>query len=74
MMTIFAFIWSAGANVLDSISVVGRNKLSKFIKTKIMGFYQGFPFEGETYDYYIDFKSKTFLPWAKIIPEFIYDP
>lgn len=55
MIIIFGFIWSAGGNVYDSIYYQGRAKYSKFIKSKILGFYTGFPFEGEIYDYYIDF-------------------
>ena len=51
---------SHGSGKIGKLWIEHNCEFSKFIKTKIMGFYQGFPFEGETYDYYIDFKSKTF--------------
>ena len=63
MIIIFGFIWSAGGNVFDTLQYQGRINFSKFIKSKVLGFYTGFPFEGEIYDYYVDFKLKKFISW-----------
>ena len=74
MMIIFSYIWSAGGNVYDTINLSGRVKFSKYLKSKLLGFFTSFPFEGEIYDHYIDFQSKKFKSWQSLIPEFIFDP
>lgn len=33
-----------------------------------------FPSQGTIFDYYLDHKSKKFLPWADKIPQFTMDP
>lgn len=33
----------------------------------------GFPFEGEVFDYWANFKDKTFSPWTDLVTEFKYD-
>lgn len=33
-----------------------------------------FPSQGTIFDYYLDHKTKKFLPWADKIPQFIMDP
>ena len=58
MVLIFSFVWSAGANLHDSIKDNSRVKFSQHIKNKILKFYSSFPYEGEIYDYFIDFKAK----------------
>lgn len=43
------------------------------MRTKILKFIQGFPFEGEVFDYYINFEKKEFRPWTELITEFKYN-
>lgn len=33
-----------------------------------------FPSQGTVFDYYIDPETKKFEPWAKLIPQFEFDP
>jgi dynein heavy chain len=46
MVLIFAFVWSAGANLHDSIKDNSRVRFSQHIKGKILKFFSGFPYEG----------------------------
>ena len=46
MVMIFAFVWSAGANLHDSLKDNSRVKFSQNIKNKILKFYSSFPYEG----------------------------
>lgn len=73
MVMIFSFVWSAGANLQDSIKENSRVKFSQQIKNKILKFYSSFPYEGEIYDYYIDFKTREFKNWSELVTEFKYD-
>lgn len=54
MVFVQAFIWSAGGNLHDST----RGKFSASIKNKILKLITGFPFEGEVFDYWANFKEK----------------
>lgn len=74
MVLIFAFVWSAGANLWDSLKDNSRIKFSHTIKNKILKFYSSFPYEGEIYDYFIDFDKKEFHNWAELVTEYKYDP
>ena len=74
MVMIFAFVWSAGANLHDSLKDNSRVKFSQQIKNKILKFYSSFPYEGEIYDYFIDFKTREFKNWSELVTEFKYDP
>lgn len=33
-----------------------------------------FPSQGTIFDYYLDHKTKKFLPWAEKVPTFTMDP
>jgi dynein heavy chain len=33
-----------------------------------------FPSQGTIFDYYLDHKTKKFLPWADKVPQFTMDP
>lgn len=50
-----------------------RQIYSQFIKSKILKVYTSFPFEGEIYDYFIDFEKKEFKNWNEIIPDFTFN-
>lgn len=65
-MFIFSFIWSAGGNLHDS----SRQKFSQVIKGKILKILTGFPFDGDVFDYYVNFEKKEFRPWTELITEF----
>ena len=43
------------------------------MKGKIISLFSGFPFEGDVYDYYCDYKTKEFKPWTDKITEFKYN-
>jgi dynein heavy chain len=72
MVLIFSFVWSAGANLHDNPKDNSRLRFSQHIKGKILKFFNGFPYEGEVYDYYIDFQKKEFRPWTELVKDFKY--
>jgi dynein heavy chain len=72
MVLIFAFVWSTGANLQDNPKDNSRLRFSQHIKGKILKFFNGFPYEGEVYDYYIDFQKKEFHPWTELVKDFKY--
>lgn len=43
------------------------------MKSKILKIYTSFPFEGDIYDYFIDFEKKEFKSWNDVVPDFIFD-
>lgn len=73
MVMIFAFVWSAGANLHDALKDNSRVKFSQQIKNRILKFYSSFPYEGEIYDYFIDFKTREFKNWSELVTEYKYD-
>jgi len=73
MVMIFSFICSIGGNLHDAATNNSRVRFSQYIRSKIMKYFSSFPFEGDVYDYYIDFESKQFLPWTGLVPEFQYN-
>ena len=74
MVLIFSFVWSAGANLSDNPKDNSRIKFSHAIKNKILKFYSSFPYEGQIYDYFINFEKKEFHNWQERVTEFKYDP
>lgn len=68
MILIFAFIWSVGGNVHDST----RSRFSQTMKQRFLKITAGFPFEGDVFDYYVNFEKKEFRPWSELITEFKY--
>ncbi len=73
MIFVFAFIWSAGANLHDNPRNNSRVKFSQHFKSKILKLLSGFPFEGEIYDYYIDFSKREFKSWNELVPDWQFD-
>mmetsp|Transcript_28705 Transcript_28705/g.25771 ORF Transcript_28705/g.25771 Transcript_28705/m.25771 type:complete len:277 (+) Transcript_28705:1280-2110(+) len=69
LILIFSIIWSMGANINDA----SKREFSQFFKMKIMTMYTKFPYDGEVFDFFIDFKSQTFKHWSGIVDEFEYD-
>lgn len=68
MIFIFAFIWSAGGNLHD----LSRIKFSQHMRQKFLKLYSSFLFDGEVFDYFIDFQKKEFRRWTDILTEFKY--
>ncbi|XP_063095395.1 dynein axonemal heavy chain 11 isoform X2 [Cavia porcellus] len=69
---VFACIWAFGGTLLqDQLSDYQADfsrwwhKEMKVVK---------FPSQGTIFDYYLDHKTKKFLPWADKIPQFTMDP
>jgi len=73
LILIFSFIWSIGGNLYDGMPWNSRQKYSQFIKSKILKIYTSFPFEGDIYDYFIDFERREFKAWNDVVPDFIFD-
>src|SRR6185437_15608711 len=69
LVMIFSMIWSLGGNLNDQSKV----KFSSYLKMKIMGIYTNFPYDGEIYDFYIDFNTRTFKNWNDHVVEYKYD-
>jgi len=68
MIFIFSFIWSAGGNLQD----LSRAKFSQHMRQKFLKLYSSFLFDGEVFDYFIDFQKKEFRRWTDILTEFKY--
>eukprot|EP00698_Gefionella_okellyi_P007651 TRINITY_DN186_c0_g4_i1.p1 TRINITY_DN186_c0_g4~~TRINITY_DN186_c0_g4_i1.p1 ORF type:complete len:3955 (+),score=1074.62 TRINITY_DN186_c0_g4_i1:43-11907(+) len=63
----FSFMWSIGGNIDASSRVEFDLHMSRsFERIRIPG--------GSCYDYYVDIKTRVFIPWSEIVPEFKYDP
>lgn len=75
MVFIFAFIWSAGANLYDNPKDNSRTKFSQSIKAKLLKLSSGFsfPYEGDVYDYYANWEERSFKPWNELVTEFKYN-
>jgi len=73
MIFVFSFIWSAGANLHDNPRNNSRVKFSQYFKSKILKLLSGFPFEGEIYDYFIDFQKREFKSWNELVPDWQFD-
>lgn len=73
MVFVFSFVWSVGANLQDNPRENSRTKFSQYIKNRILkNFSINLPYEGEVYDYYVDFNKREFRPWSELVTEFKY--
>lgn len=68
--TIFAIIWSLGANLFDD----SRRNFNRFMKSRINEIDCDFPDEGQVFDYGIDPTTHSFEQWSERIPKFEYNP
>ena len=64
---IFSFIWSAGGNLHDNVRENSRVKFSSNLRTKILKIQNNFPFEGEVYDYLVNFEKGKFMMWKELM-------
>ncbi|KAG2381746.1 hypothetical protein C9374_006130 [Naegleria lovaniensis] len=63
----FSYIWSIGANIIDSSMIeFDRFVKEKFKKSGLV------PSNGTCYDYFVDFDSVSFVNWEVLKPEFKY--
>ncbi|XP_017170010.1 dynein axonemal heavy chain 9 isoform X1 [Mus musculus] len=69
---VFAAIWAFGSAVIQDQLVDYRAEFSKWWLTEFKTV--KFPSQGTVFDYYIDPETKKFEPWAKLIPQFEFDP
>jgi dynein heavy chain len=69
---VFSLVWSIGA----SISGSDWEKFDEFFREFMSenGLNSGMSNSGMLYDYWVDFEEVEFQNWAKIVPEFKYDP
>jgi len=73
LIFIFSFIWSAGANLHDNPRDNSRLRFSQSIKGKFLKIFTGFPYEGDIYDYYVNFERREFRPWSDLLTEFKFN-
>eukprot|EP00762_Andalucia_godoyi_P000666 ANDGO_05308.mRNA.1 Dynein-1-beta heavy chain len=66
----FSFIWSLGASLDDA----SRTKFESFTRGRLGGISPDFPAEGSVYDYCIDAKTRSFIPWKATVQDFTYLP
>ncbi|KAL6090808.1 hypothetical protein STEG23_013234, partial [Scotinomys teguina] len=69
---VFASIWAFGGAMVQDQLVDYRAEFSKWWLTEFKTV--KFPSQGTVFDYYIDPETKKFEPWAKLIPQFEFDP
>ena len=43
------------------------------MKSKIIKIYTSFPFDGDIFDYHINWENKEFVRWNEILTEFVYN-
>jgi len=75
MVFIFAFIWSAGANLFDNPANPkdsSRSRFSSVAKSKFLKILTTFPYDGDVYDHYLNFEKKEFKPWTELVTDFKY--
>ncbi|XP_055450236.1 dynein axonemal heavy chain 9 [Psammomys obesus] len=69
---VFAAIWAFGSAMVQDQLVDYCAEFSKWWLTEFKTI--KFPSQGTVFDYYIDPETKKFEPWAKLIPQFEFDP
>jgi hypothetical protein len=71
---VFSIIWSFGTNVTENDGTYNMDKLSMFVKSKIVKILMSFPLDGLCFDYYVDFRYRRFKNWAELVDPYIHDP
>ncbi|KAF4019994.1 hypothetical protein G4228_011768 [Cervus hanglu yarkandensis] len=69
---VFACIWAFGGTLLQDQLSGCQAEFSQWWHKEMKAV--KFPSQGTIFDYYLDHRSKKFLPWAEKIPEFTMDP
>uniref|UniRef100_A0A8C4MX94 Dynein axonemal heavy chain 11 n=1 Tax=Equus asinus asinus TaxID=83772 RepID=A0A8C4MX94_EQUAS len=69
---VFACIWAFGGTLLQDQLSGYQADFSRWWHKEMKAV--KFPSQGTIFDYYLDHKTKKFLPWADKIPKFTMDP
>ncbi|XP_006154552.1 dynein heavy chain 11, axonemal [Tupaia chinensis] len=69
---VFACIWAFGGTLLQDQLFDYQADFSRWWHKEMKAV--KFPFQGTIFDYYLDHKTKKFLPWAEKIPQFTMEP
>ncbi|KAB0376184.1 hypothetical protein FD755_012827 [Muntiacus reevesi] len=69
---VFACIWAFGGTLLQDQLSGCQAEFSQWWHKEMKAV--KFPSQGTIFDYYLDHRSKKFLPWAEKIPQFTMDP
>ncbi|KAG8514707.1 Dynein heavy chain 11, axonemal, partial [Galemys pyrenaicus] len=69
---VFACIWAFGGTLLQDQLPGYQAEFSRWWHKEMK--VVKFPFQGTIFDYYLDHKTKKFLPWTDKIPKFTMDP
>uniref|UniRef100_A0A8C0HXD6 Dynein axonemal heavy chain 11 n=1 Tax=Balaenoptera musculus TaxID=9771 RepID=A0A8C0HXD6_BALMU len=69
---VFACIWAFGGILLQDQLSSCQAEFSQWWHKEMKAV--KFPSQGTIFDYYLDHKTKKFLPWADKIPQFTMDP
>ncbi|XP_039718441.1 dynein axonemal heavy chain 11 isoform X2 [Pteropus medius] len=69
---VFACIWAFGGTLLQDQISAYQAEFSRWWHKEMKAV--KFPSQGTIFDYYLDHKTKKFLPWADKIPKFTMDP
>ncbi|XP_046594204.1 dynein beta chain, ciliary [Neodiprion lecontei] len=69
---VFAAVWAFGSSMFQDQTVDYR---VEFTKWWVNEFKQvKFPSQGTVFDYFIDYETKSFVPWTERLPKFELDP
>uniref|UniRef100_A0A8P0S8H0 Dynein axonemal heavy chain 11 n=1 Tax=Canis lupus familiaris TaxID=9615 RepID=A0A8P0S8H0_CANLF len=69
---VFACIWAFGGTLLQDQLSGSQAEFSRWWHKEMKAV--KFPSQGTIFDYYLDHKTKKFLPWADKVPKFAMDP
>ncbi|XP_034877289.1 dynein heavy chain 11, axonemal [Mirounga leonina] len=69
---VFACIWAFGGTLLQDQLSGSQAEFSRWWHKEMKAV--KFPSQGTIFDYYLDHKTKKFLPWADKVPKFTMDP
>ncbi|XP_032161875.1 dynein heavy chain 11, axonemal isoform X2 [Mustela erminea] len=69
---VFACIWAFGGTLLQDQLSDSQAEFSRWWHKEMKAV--KFPSQGTIFDYYLDHKTKKFLPWAEKVPTFTMDP
>ncbi|XP_068084396.1 dynein beta chain, ciliary [Anabrus simplex] len=72
MYFVFACVWAFGATMFQDQAVDYRVEFTKWWVNEFKNV--KFPTQGTVFDYFIDTKTKTFLPWTEKLSKFDLDP
>ncbi|XP_060488660.2 dynein axonemal heavy chain 11 [Panthera onca] len=69
---VFACVWAFGGTLLQDQLSGSQAEFSRWWHKEMKAV--KFPSQGTIFDYYLDHKTKKFLPWAETVPKLSMDP